>query len=30
MGGRPKHMFFQRRYTDDQKMHDKMLKITHY
>ena len=30
MGGRPKHMFFQRRYTDDQQMHDKMLNITHY
>ena len=30
MGGRPTHKFFQRRNTDDQQMHEKMLNITHY
>ena len=30
MGKRPKQTFFQRRYTDDQQVHEKMLNITNY
>ena len=30
MCGRPKQIFLQRRYTDDQRAHEKMLNITNY
>ena len=30
MGGRHKYTFLQRRYTDGQQTHEKMLNITHY
>ena len=30
MGGRPKQTFLQRRHTDDQEAHEKMLNITNY